>query len=149
MNKKQFDVGIFPMVGDLLHVGHVRALERAKEVCNKLIVVMNCAPQRNNPTKNAPVESIYERYTCLKAIGVVDDVIPYEGEPDLLLLLQTVEYDVRFIGEDHLKKGEWTGSDFEAEQGIPPYVISRKHNMSSASLRERVYNLERARRDDK
>lgn len=149
MNKKEFDVGIFPMVGDLLHVGHVRALERAKQVYNKLIVVMNCAPQRNNPTKNAPVESIYERYTRLKAIGVVDDVIPYEGEPDLELLLQTTEYDVRFIGEDHLKAGTWTGSDFEQEQGIPPYVISRKHNMSSTSLRERIYKLEEQRRQSK
>lgn len=146
MKQKQFDIGIFPMVGDLLHVGHVRALERAKQVCNRLIVAMNCAPQLNNPRKNAPVESIYERYTRLKSIGVVDEVIPYEGEPDLELLLKTTVYDVRFIGEDHLKNAVWTGSDFEQEQGIAYYVITRKHNMSSTSLRQRIYELEDKKR---
>ena len=146
--KKKYDVGLFPMVGDLLHAGHVRALEQAKTVCKRLIGAMNCAPQRDNSTKNKPIESIYERFVRLKAIGVVDEVIPYEGETDLELLLQTTSYDVRFIGEDHLKDGSWTGSEYERSYSIDYYVIPRNHSLSSTSLRERVYEAECKRQNN-
>lgn len=139
---KQYKVGIFPMVGDLLHAGHIKALEQAKSVCDRLIVVMNCAPQRNNASKHKPIESIYERYTRLKALSVVDSVIPYEGEPDLELVLKTIQYDVRFIGDDHLKAGTWTGRDYEKVMKIAYYVIPRHHGLSSSSLRDRVYKAE-------
>lgn len=135
---KKYKVGLFPMVGDMLHIGHVKALQLAKEQCDKLIVALNCCPLIGNPDKRQPVETIYERYGRLKAIDCVDEVIPYEGEPDLELLLKTTRYDVRFIGEDH---DNWTGSDYESEQGIDYFKIPRAHGMSSTKLAERAYNI--------
>ena len=133
-------VGLFPMVGDLLHVGHITAIDYARRHCDFLIVALNVNPC-DNSEKHKPIESVFERYARLRALKAVDAVIPYEGENDLLLLLQTTKYDVRFIGEDHVNKG-WTGSMYEHDRGIDYVVIPRRHGVSSSSLRERVYQAE-------
>ncbi len=128
-------VGIFPMVGDLLHLGHIKALEYAKTKCDYLIVALNCNPC-DNKAKNKPVESIYERFSRVDSLKVVDKVIPYEGEADLLLLLQTVSHDCRFVGADH--KDDYTGRAYECENGIEQITVPRSHNISSTLLRERI-----------
>lgn len=128
-------IGIFPMVGDLLHTGHIKALEYAKSKCDYLITAMNCDPTIDNPNKNKPIESVYERFTRLDSCKYIDKVIPYVGEKDLLLLLQTTNYNIRFIGADH--KGGYTGDDYEKEKGIEVVVIPRPHNESSTNLRQR------------
>ena len=67
-------IGFYPVVGDLLHAGHILALEEAKENCDYLIVGLNCAPDGKNP-----VQSIYERFIQLRAVKYVDEIIPYGG----------------------------------------------------------------------
>lgn len=129
-------VGMFPMVGDLLHTGHLKALEQAKEYCDYLIVAMNVNPTIDNPNKQKPIETVYERFTRLQACKYVDEVIPYEGEEDLLNLLKSTDYNIRFIGADH--KDGWTGAEYEEKMGIIPYVISREHGYSSTKLREKL-----------
>ena len=136
-----YNIGIFPMVGDLLHVGHITALEEAKRHCYVLIVALNCNPC-DDKKKRKPVESVYERYRRIASLECVDHVIPYEGEADLLLLLQTTHYDVRFVGEDHKNK-MWTGREYEQKHNIAYEYISREHSASSTNLRQRVYEAER------
>ena len=67
-------VGLFPMVADVLHAGHILAIKEAKENCDYLIVALYCKPKR----KPDIVQSIFERYTQLSAVKYVDEVIPYE-----------------------------------------------------------------------
>lgn len=131
-------IGLFPMVADLLHVGHLKALEYAKKHCDYLIVALNCDPTIDNPNKHKPIESVYERYVRLDSTKYVDKIIPYCGEFDLLLLLKTTQYDVRFIGEDH--KDDWTGKKYEESVGIDAVIVPRQHNESSTNLRERIDN---------
>lgn len=130
-------VGIFPMVADLLHVGHLTALKYAKQHCDKLIVALNCDPTVDNPAKHKPVETVYERYVRLMTCKYVDEVIPYIGEKDLLLLLQTTEYDIRFIGEDHLDS-DWTGKEYEHKVGKKFVAVPRDHTASSTELKQRM-----------
>lgn len=132
-------VGIFPMVGDLLHAGHIAALNGAKRHCDVLVVALNCNPC-DNPNKEKPVESVYERYLRVRSLNAVDVVIPYEGEADLELLLKTTEYHVRFIGEDHAKQNYWTGKEYEMTHGIEHHVIGREHGLSSTLLKDRIRN---------
>jgi glycerol-3-phosphate cytidylyltransferase len=42
-------IGFYPMVGDLLHAGHLLAIEEAKQNCDYLIVGLNCNPANKNP----------------------------------------------------------------------------------------------------
>ena len=129
-------VGIFPMVADLLHLGHLYPLKQAKKHCDKLIVVLNVDPTVDNPNKSKPVETVYERWFRLGACRYVDEIIPYCVEEDLMRLLTTTDYQVRFIGSDH--KDGWTGDAYEKDMGITPIVIPRYHGESSTNLKDRV-----------
>ena len=128
-------VGLFPMVGDLLHMGHLYSLKVAKAHCDKLIVALNTDPTVDNKNKNKPIETVYERWVRLMSTKYVDEVIPYCGEEDLMRVLHTTKYDIRFVGADHQT---WTGKDYEDSVGIHSVIIPRDHNESSTAIRTRI-----------
>ena len=76
-------VGFTCSTFDLLHAGHVQMLREAKEQCDYLIVGLQVDPSVDRPEKNAPIQTIVERYTQLKAVKYVDEIIPYLHETDL------------------------------------------------------------------
>ena len=117
---------------DLLHAGHITMLEEAKEHCDYLIVGLQTDPTIDRQEKNAPIQSITERYIQLEALKVVDRIIPYSTENELIQLLKLINPDVRFIGEEYRDKA-FTGKDI-----IPIHYNSRKHSMSTSDLRRRV-----------
>ena len=61
---------------DLLHAGHVIMLREAKEQCDYPICGLQVDPSVDRAEKNAPVQTIVERYTQLKAVGYVDEIVP-------------------------------------------------------------------------
>lgn len=128
-------IGVFPLVGDLLHTGHIKAIEEAKQHCTYLIVCLN-----TQPDGKTPVESVYERFTRLDCNKNIDKIIPYAGEDDLLTLLKTTDYHIRFIGEDH--KDDYTGCQYEKDTHKLVHVIKRGHGISSTKLKERVIKRE-------
>lgn len=127
-------VGITAGVFDLCHVGHIMCFEYARQYCNKLIVCVQVDPSLYREGKNKPVETVFERYYRLKTCKYVDDVIPYETEEDLENILRTVQYDIRFIGDDHKGKS-FTGDNIRPDTF---HFNPRDHQFSTTSLRERV-----------
>jgi glycerol-3-phosphate cytidylyltransferase len=125
-------VGFYPMAADILHVGHLLAIEEAKRNCDYLIVGLNCTPDGKNP-----VQSIYERYMQLRAVKWIDEIIPYQGREDLERLASSLQYDVRFLGEDYRGR-EWDGKNAEQMLNKKTYFLSRKHNFSSSELKNRI-----------
>lgn len=129
-------IGFYPMVGDLLHAGHVIAIEEARANCDYLIVGLNCAPDGKRP-----IQSVYERFMQLRAVKFVDEIIPYNGKADLELLAVSLPYHVRFLGEDYLEK-DWDGKKIEAELNKRPHFLTRRHPLSSTRLKERITGKE-------
>ena len=125
-------VGFYPMAADILHVGHLLAIEEAKRNCDYLIVGLNCTPDGKNP-----VQSIYERYMQLRAVKWIDEIIPYQGRKDLERLASSLQYDVRFLGEDYRGR-EWDGKNAEQMLNKKTYFLSRKHSFSSTELKNRI-----------
>ena len=125
-------VGLFPMCADILHAGHIFALEEAKKNCDYLIVALN-----THPDGKEPVQTVFERYTQLLAVDYVDEVIPYQGRADMEIIAATLDYDVRFLGNDYCGK-DWDGKIQEVTRGIKPYFINRMHGLSSSEIKERV-----------
>ena len=125
-------IGFYPLVGDLLHAGHVLAIEEAKRNCDYLIVGLNCAPDGKNP-----VQSVYERYLQLRAVKFVDEIIPYSGRDDMELLVASLHYDIRFLGDDYRDK-VWDGKEIEEKLGITPFFLPRNHFLSSTELKGRI-----------
>lgn len=130
-------VGFTCSTFDLLHAGHVQMLREAKEQCDYLIVGLQFDPSVDRAEKNAPVQTIVERYTQLKGVKYVDEIIPYGTEQDLEDILSMYHIDVRVLGEEYKDK-TFTGRAICASRGIELYYNKRDHRFSTSDLRKRV-----------
>ena len=125
-------IGFYPMCADILHAGHVLAIEEASKNCDYLIVGLNCAPDGK-----APIQSIYERFMQLRAVRFIDEIIPYQGRKDLELIASSLDYDIRFLGEEYREK-EWDGKSIEISLNKKFFFLKRKHELSSTELKKRL-----------
>ena len=123
---------------DLLHAGHIAMLREAKEHCDYLIVGLQTDPTIDRPdSKNPPVQTLVERYTQLKAVGYVDEIIPYQTERDLKDILEMYHINVRILGEEY-REQDFTGKDICRKRGIELHFNKREHRFSTTDLRKRV-----------
>lgn len=114
-------------------------LRDAKEQCDYLICGLQIDPTLDRPDKNIPVQTVVERYTQLKAISYVDEIIPYLTEDDLCDILSMYHIDVRVLGVEYKEK-DFTGKDICRKRGIELYFNKRDHRFSTSDLRRRVCN---------
>lgn len=128
-------VGLYPMVADILHIGHIISLEEAKSNCDKLVVALHCCPNYKKP-----VQSIYERFMQLKAIKFVDEVIPYTDINDVRNLLLSYKFDVYFLGEDHIGD-DWECKDVVESLDVDIKYLSRRHPYSSTYFKSKIKNI--------
>ena len=96
--KKVITYGTF----DLLHVGHINILRRAKEMGDYLLVVLSS--DEFNALKGKKAYYSYEdRKTILEAIKYVDEVIPETSWDQKISDVQNNDIDIFVMGHD------WTG----------------------------------------
>ena len=134
-------VGITFSTFDLLHAGHVSMLREAKAQCDYLICGLQVDPSIDRAEKNSPVQTIVERYTQLKAVSYVDEIIPYTTEKDVEDILEMYDIQVRILGEEYRDK-DFTGKDICRKRDIDLYFNKRDHRFSSSDLRKRVCERE-------
>ena len=134
-------VGFTCSAFDLLHAGHIQMLREAKEQCDYLICGLQIDPSLDRAEKNAPIQTVVERYTQLKAVSYVDEIIPYLTEDDLCDILAMYHIDVRILGDEYKEK-DFTGKDICKKRGIQLYFNKRDHRFSSSDLRKRVAERE-------
>ena len=132
--KKGITFGAF----DLFHAGHVLMLQEAKTVCDYLIVCIQTDPSLDRKSKNTPIQSLLEREIQITACRYVDEVMVYETEADLIEILDSVEWDVRILGDEYQNK-DFTGRDKYFDKC---YFNKRPHTFSSSELRKRVAEKE-------
>ena len=132
-------IGITFSSFDLFHSGHVAMLKEAKSKCDYLMVGLQTDPTIDRPEKNKPIQTLVERYTQLKAVGYVDEIIPYQTEQDLEDILSMYHIDIRVLGVEYKDK-DFTGKSICQKRGIDLYFNKRDHRFSSSDLRKRVCN---------
>ncbi len=89
---------------DLLHYGHIRILQRAKEMGDYLVVALST--DEFNATKGKKAYHSYEtRKKMLEAIRYVDLVIPENNWEQKIQDIKDYKIDVCVMGSD------WAGSD--------------------------------------
>ena len=89
---------------DLLHYGHIRILQRAKEMGDSLVVALST--DEFNATKGKKAYHSYEtRKKMLEAIRYVDLVIPENNWEQKIQDIKDYKIDVCVMGSD------WAGSD--------------------------------------
>lgn len=133
-------VGFTCSTFDLLHAGHIQMLRDAKNHCDYLICGLQVDPSIDRPEKNSPVQTLVERYTQLKAVSYVDEIIPYQTEEDLKDILELYHLDIRILGDEYRDR-DFTGKDTCRRRDIQLYFNKRDHRFSSSDLRKRVVDV--------
>ena len=121
--------GIYAGVWDLLHPGHLCALQWAWDRCEHLTAALNVDPDHK---ERKPVETQEERFVRLTACRYVDAIVVYAGETALQELYQTGQYDVAFISEEY-KHTKYT----DPKPAIALFV-PRVSDFSSSKLKGRI-----------
>ena len=136
--KKGFTCSCF----DLLHAGHAKMLQDARNQCDYLIVGLQTDPTVDRPdTKNKPIQTLEERQIMLSAIRFVDEIVIYTTEGQLYEYLRDNPPDVRILGTDYKGK-DFTGKDLD----IDIYYHKRDHDWSTTNLRKRIAKEENKKR---
>lgn len=135
-------IGITCSTFDLLHTGHIIMLEECKKYCDYLICALQVDPTIDRPNKNKPIQSLVERYIQLDAVSYVDKIIPYVTEQDLEELFESLDLDVRIIGEDY-RNQSFTGKEICNKRNIKLIYNKRDHKFSTSSLRDKIYKEEK------
>ncbi len=130
-------VGFTCSAFDMLHSGHIQMLRDASEQCDYLICGLQTNPSVDRPEKNRPIQTVVERYTQLKAVQYVNEIIPYATEEDLKDILSMYHIDVRILGDEYREK-DFTGKEICKRRDIALYFNKRDHRFSSSELRRRV-----------
>ena len=90
---------------DILHIGHIRYLEEAKNFGDILLVAVNSdSSVKRLKGNNRPVVSEIERARIIAALRVVDNVVVFE-ENDVCSIIRDVQPDI------HCKGGDYTEED--------------------------------------
>lgn len=141
MENSERIVGITFSTFDLLHAGHIAMLREAKNTCDYLICGLQVDPSKDRAEKNAPVQTLVERWMQLQAVKYVDEIVPYQSEADLEDILQLFNIDVKIMGPEY-KDMDFTGKSICTQRGIEIYYNNRDHRFSSTDLRKRVHDTE-------
>jgi len=118
---------------DVMHPGYIKMFKEAASKCDCLIVLLHTDPSIERPEKLKPVLSVEERREMLLELRSVCGVNVYTYEEQLLDLLKTGEFNIRFLGDDYLNK-PFTGDSLK----IPKYFLNRSHGWSTTKFKQLI-----------
>jgi rfaE bifunctional protein nucleotidyltransferase chain/domain len=122
---------------DLLHAGHVEYLEKARRICDRLIVAVNSdASISRYKSPLRPVNPERERMYVVAGLAAVDAVTLMEDDRPLSLLLRW-KPDLYIKGGDY-SEGALRSGDAVREYGGKVEVIRSGFSTSSSKIIERI-----------
>jgi glycerol-3-phosphate cytidylyltransferase len=127
---------------DLLHIGHIDLLRKAKEIGNYLIVSLNTDEFVKEYKKKPPVQTYEERKEMLEACRYVDEVIPntggYDSKPSILKAKpQYIIHGTDWMGDSYLKQLD-ISVEFLTENNIGLIYVPRVKRSSTTDVKARV-----------
>lgn len=137
---KKYKIGYTTGVFDMFHIGHLNVLQRAKEMCDYLIVGVSTDECVFSYKHKTPVIPYGQRAAIVSAIRYVDEVVPQETM-DKMEFLKRRHFDVMFHGDD------WKGTDMYkkyeiefAKYGAVIEYLPHTEGVSSTELRPNENN---------
>ena len=117
---------------DLLHVGHINLLRRARELGDYLLVVLSS--DEFNAIKNKKAYHPYEdREIILRSIRYVDDVIPeYTWEQKIKDVVDN-DIDIFVMGDD------WEGKFDFLKQYCQVVYLPRTEGISTTKIKDELH----------
>lgn len=116
---------------DLLHYGHIRLLERAKELGDYLIVGVTADDFDKTRGKINVQQSLSERIEAVRKTGIADEIIAEEYEGQKIDDIIKYDVDVFTVGSD------WVGYFDYLKEYCQVVYLPRTEGVSSTEIRER------------
>ena len=122
---------------DLLHYGHIRLLERAKELGDYLIVGVTADDFDKTRGKINVQQSLMERVEAVRATGIADEIIIEEYEGQKIDDIKKYDVDIFTVGSD------WIGKFDYLNEFCKVVYLERTQGVSSSEIRaeKREINL--------
>ncbi len=121
-------------VFDLLHVGHVRYLQGARALADRLVVAVNSdASTRASKGEGRPVVPQAERAELVCALACTDLVLVFD-EPDVRAVIRALEPDVHVKGTDYTPQSVPERAEVEAYGGRVAVAGDPKDHSTSELL---------------
>jgi len=120
---------------DILHVGHVKYLEKAKKLGDILIVGINS----DNSVKKLkgdkrPINNLYDRSCVLASLNSVDFVIPFDEETPIKLI-EAIVPDILVKGGDYKGK-QVVGEDIAKELVLIDFIEGKSTSKTILKIQE-------------
>lgn len=134
-------IGYTSGVYDMFHIGHLNLLERAKKMCDFLVVGVSTDEVVENNKHKKPVISYQDRAKIVEAIRYVDKVIAQErydvqGKVDVVL---KYKIDIVFVGSDWQGTEKWQQIENElSKYGCKVVYLPHTDGISSSMLRNKI-----------
>ncbi|MCM1101490.1 MAG: adenylyltransferase/cytidyltransferase family protein [Clostridium sp.] len=120
---------------DMFHHGHIRLLERAKELGDYLIVGVTSDSFDRMRGKINVKQSLEERVEAVRATGLADEIIIEEYEGQKIDDIRRYDVDIFTVGSD------WEGHFDYLREFCKVVYLERTQGVSSSGLREKAYTL--------
>lgn len=117
---------------DVFHVGHLRLLERARTLGDRLIVGVSSDSLNISKKERAPVYSQEERMAIVAALRCVDEVFVEESLEQKRDYLLQYKADVLVMGDD------WAGRFDEFSDICEVVYLPRTPSISTTTVIEKI-----------
>lgn len=132
--KKKLIIGYTTGVFDLFHIGHVKILQKAKSLCDKLIVGVSTDSLVKKYKNRKPIIPFNERVEVIKNNKCVDLVVS-QNSLDKFKNWRKLKYDVMFVGDDWYATKKWRNLDKEFRKlGIKIIYLPYTRKTSSTKI---------------
>lgn len=119
---------------DIVHYGHIRILQRAKEMGTSLIVGVSSDALNEEKKGRKPIYSEFERMQIIKSLRCVDDVFLEES------LEKKREYIIKYEADILVMGNDWEGRFDEFKDICKVHYFERTPSISTTSIIEVISN---------
>ena len=120
---------------DVFHVGHIRVLQRAAALGDRLVVGVSADALNIAKKGRAPVYTQDERMEIVASLRVVDEVFVEESLEQKRDYIVEHEADVLVMGDDWAGKFDWVGDVCEV------VYLPRTPSVSTTGIIEHIASL--------
>ncbi|GAB1452024.1 hypothetical protein MASR2M47_20800 [Draconibacterium sp.] len=132
--ENKYKIGYTTGVFDLFHIGHLNILEKAKEMCEYLIVGVSTDELVGYKGSKAIIP-FNERLEIVRSVKFVDEVVAQENM-NKMQAWEAHKFDVMFVGNDWKGSAKWNEYESQFEKvGVTIVYFPYTKSTSSTGLR--------------